>query len=294
MNNSEPKPRFAPQKVLGFLGGFSLAAIVLLAWVSTVQPFPIEPIEWNELTASTLKTLASTGAAVLSILFVRQFKRSENPQRVWLFFTLGLWCWAAGETVVFLTGIGLFPYPEGISVLDLLWIMGYALLGLSLYYQFNLLYSSSGKKRTILYAFILLAGLLVSGMLTNIAYRAGLGQDSPWIDNFIAMLYPVFDLAEGIAAIWLALIFGRGRWSRPWWGLILFAIADGIDNFYWLGGYAFIPEAVQSIFNFMSATFSFGGYLVIGFTLLVNYYILYYGWDSGLLKLPKTSAPPPQ
>jgi hypothetical protein len=292
MNNSDPKPMFSPHKALGVIGGFCLAAMAFLAWVSIMQPLPLEPVDWNYLSSSALNCLVSLAATAAGIQITRQFRRTENPHRIWLFFTIGMGCWAAGATVVFLTGMNLLPYPENTSYLDGLWIMGYVLLGLSLYYQFNLLYSSSGKKRTILYAFILLAGLLVSGALTNLTHHAGLGQDTPWIDDFVAMLYPVFDLTEGIAAIWLALLFGRGRWSRPWWGLILFAIADGVDSFYWLGGYDLIPLAVQNVFNFISATFSFGGYLVIGFTLLMNYYILHYGPDSGMLKLSRISPPP--
>jgi len=292
MNNSDPKPRFTPHKALGVIGGFSLAAMAFLAWISIMQPLPFEPFDWNYLSSSALNFLASLIAGAAGIQVTRQFRRTENPHRIWLFFTLGIWFWAAGEMVVFLTGMSLLPYPENTSYLDALWIVGYILLGLSLYYQFNLLYSSNGKMRTILYVFILLAGLLVSGVLTSFIHQVGLGQEVSWIDDFVAMLYPVFDLTEGIAAIWLALLFGRGRWSRPWWGLILFAIADGVDSFYWLGGYDLIPLAVQNIFNFISATFSFGGYLMIGFTLLINYYILRYGPDSGLLKVSRMSVPP--
>lgn len=287
-------PRIKPKKALWILGVCSMAAMAFLAWVSTMQPLPSEPIDWNYLTSSTLSLVAALGAATAGILVTRQFKQDENPHRVWLIFTLGLWCWAAGQMAVFIIDVTALPYPEGNSIIDLIWIMGYVLLGLSLYHQFALLYSSGNQKRMPLYILILLAGLLISGLLTSVARRAGLGADATWAENFVAMLYPIFDLAEGIAAIWLSLLFRRGHWSRPWWGLILFAIADGVDSFYWLGGYELIPGVLQNIFNFMSATFTFGGYLLIGFTLLMNYYILRYGPDSGLFKLPKIPTPPPQ
>lgn len=293
MNHPEPSPRIEPQKVLWFIGICSVAAATFLAWVSTTQPLPVEPIDWNYLVSSTLSLLASVGAAVAGIMVTRQFKTDENPHRVWLIFTLGLWCWALGQASVVLIDVTGMPYPEGNSVIDLFWIMGYVFLGLSLYHQFALLYTPGRENKIPLYIFLLIAGLLVSGAFTTLARRAGLGMESTWFVAFVAMLYPVFDLTEGIAAIWLSLLFGRGHWSRPWWGMILFAIADGIDSFYWLGGYEYIPAVVQNIFNFMSATFSFGGYLVIGFTLLMNYYILCYGHASGLLKLPKISPPPP-
>jgi hypothetical protein len=292
MDTPETSPWLEPKKALWFIGICSVAAITLLAWVSTAQPLPFEPVDWNYLTSSTLNMLASLGAAIAGSMVTRQFGRDENPYRVWLIFTLGLWCWAIGQGVIFAIDVAGVPYPEGNSIIDLLWIMGYFFLGLSLYHQLALLYTPGREKRIPLYVFLVLVALLISVLVTNVARHAGLGLESTWGVAFVAMLYPVFDLAEGTGAIWLSLLFGRGQWSRPWWGMILFAIADGIDSFYWLGGYELIHPAVQNVFNFMSATFSFGGYLVIGFTLLTNYYILRYGHTSGLLKPPKISTPP--
>ncbi|MBK9207601.1 MAG: hypothetical protein IPL71_04575 [Anaerolineales bacterium] len=85
-----------------------------------------------------------------------------------------------------------------------------------------------------------------------LAERAGLGEGSVWIILFVTLLSYVFDLAEGATAIWLSFLFGRGQWSRPWWGLILFALADGVDTFDWLGGYDLIPVWAQDTLNFIA------------------------------------------
>jgi len=79
--------------------------------------------------------------------------------------------------------------------------------------------------------------LLLTALLTNLAVGTGLGEGYAWIVLFITVLYPVFDAVEGLGAIRLSLLFGRGQWSRPWWGLILFALSDSINSFNWLGGY---------------------------------------------------------
>lgn len=279
--------------VLRIIGFLSLVALSLLTWVSLAQPFPTDPIDWNYLTSSSLNLLAATGAATAGLFVLRQFGADEKPFRIWLTFTLGLWSWVIGQAIVFGFDVTGTAYPEGLTFIDLLWILGYISLGLSLYFQLTRLYDLNHKKRVPLYLVLVLVALLVTVWLTNLAIRAGLGEGSFWFVVFVSVLYPVFDLAEGTGAIWLSLLFGRGQWSRPWWGLIFFALADAVDTFYWVGGWDLVPPMVQSVLNFISSTFSFGGYLVIGFALTMNYFILQYGYASGLLKTRKMPEIPP-
>jgi hypothetical protein len=104
---------------------------------------------------------------------------------------------------------------------------------------------------------------------------------------FITVLYPVFDLTEGALAIRLSFLFRRGQWSRPWWGLILFALADSVNSFYWLGGYDLISVNTQSALDFISLVAYPASYMVAGLALLTNYFILYYGEGSGLMRSVK-------
>jgi hypothetical protein len=175
-------------------------------------------------------------------------------------------------------------YPD-FSLVDLFWLSGYFFLGLSLYYQFRLVYGAKSRSRRRIYLGLVALALLVVAGLTNFVAKAGLGGESAWIILFITVLYPVFDLTEGGVAIWLSFLFGRGQWSRPWWGLILFAMADSIDTFYWLGGYEYIPITAQSVLNAISVIAYPASYMAAGLALLSNYFILRYGEDSGLLKV---------
>lgn len=293
MINEHPLPRFAPKTVLRVIGFLSLLAVGLLTWVSVAQPLSNISLDWNYLASSSLNLLAATGAAIAGTFVTRQFGTKENPYRIWLIFTAGLWCWATGQGIVFAIDVTASPYPEGLSITDLLWVMGYVCMGISLYYQFVLLYNVGKRTRLPLYLLLILAALLAAAFLTNQAIHAGLGEASPWIVVFVGILYPVFDLAQGSGAIWLSLLFGRGQWSRPWWGMILFALADGIDTFNWVGGYELLSSQAQGVLDFLSSTFSFGGYLVIGFALTMNYFILRYGHASGLLKAKQMPEMPP-
>ena len=120
-------------------------------------------------------------------------------------------------------------------------------------------------------------------------FEAGLGEGYAWIVLFITVLYPVFDLTEGALAIRLSFLFRRGQWSRPWWGLILFALADSVNSFYWLGGYDFISAKAQATLDFIALVAYPASYMVAGLALLSNYFILHYGEDSGLLSSVKKS-----
>jgi hypothetical protein len=235
--------------------------------------------------------LPAVGAAVAGTLVTGQFEEGETPYRIWRAFTTGLWFWVAGEVSGMIYNAIYFDkdFPD-LALTDLFWLIGYFYLGLSLYYQFRLVYGSHGRKGRLLYLGLFALALLVTAGLTTLAIRLGMGEGYAWIVLFITVLYPVFDLTEGTLAIRLSYLFRRGQWSRPWWGLILFALADSIDSFYWLGGYEFISVTAQSILNFISLVAYPASYMVAGLALLSNYYILYYGEGSGLLKPVQTNV----
>lgn len=173
---------------------------------------------------------------------------------------------------------------------NLFWILGYLSLGLSLYYQYRLIYGRQNKRGTRYYLGLVALALLMTALLTNLAIGTGLGEGYAWIVLFITVLYPVFDAFEGLGAIRLSLLFGRGQWSRPWWGLILFALSDSINSFGWLGGYQWLGADMQTAFDvIMNITYP-AAYLVAGLALLTNYYLIKYGEADSLMS-PAQKAP---
>jgi hypothetical protein len=269
----------------------AVASILLLAFVVWVYFF--DPLSaflspfWADKVLDLAFFLPALGAAVSGTFLTRQFTKGEVPYLIWQAFTVGLWCWTAGEVAGAVNDVLYWEttYPS-FSAADALWLAGYFFLGLSLYYQFRLVYGSAMRSRRRIYLLLVAIALLVTAGLTALADRAGLGGGYAWIILFVTVLYPVLDATQGTAAIWLSFLFGRGQWSRPWWGLILFALADSIDAFYWLGGYDLIPPAAQSTLNYISVAAYPASYMVAGLTLLANYFILRYGRDSGLMKVP--------
>jgi hypothetical protein len=283
--------KFTPLRIVQISAAIFVILLGLILWVFFTEPLSqiLSPY-WNDKLIDILVMIPAVGAAIVGTLLTRQFEKNEIPYHIWQAFTIGLWFWVAGE-IGGMVNDALYwntTYPD-FSLVDMFWLLGYFFLGLALYYQLRLVYGAKSRSRRRIYLGLVALALLVTAGLTIFAAKAGLGEGYAWIILFITVLYPVFDLTEGTTAIWLSFLFGRGQWSRPWWGLILFALADSIDTFYWLGGYGFIPVAAQNILNFISLAAYPASYMVAGLALLSNYFILRYGEDSGLVKVARKS-----
>ncbi len=292
MNNSN-KNRFeiTPRHVLwlGAIVYIAILGLLVREYFSSLKPGTV-PL-WSESLYGYLVLIPAICAAVAGTLLTGQFEKGEAPRRIWLAFSAGLWCWVAGEIAgtVFSS-----IYSETIlkfHIVDVFWLLGYFFLGLSLYYQVSLVYGGRKKQGMALYLGLFTLALLIAAALAGKTANAVVqdGDDS-WFGMFLTVLYPLLDLTEGAIAIWLSFLFGRGQWSRPWWGLILFALTDGIDAFYWMGGYEKIPLIGQSALDVISLITYPASYMVAGLALLANYFMLRYGLTRGWLSTIKKSG----
>ncbi len=270
--NPSPSLRPATRKIILWLSsGFVLLMLAAFVWIYHFDPFP-DP-GWNDQVTYLFFLLGAVTAAVSGTLLTLQFEKGEPPRRVWLMFTLGWWAWALGE----LTDIVYeFFYPQGypeFTLIDAFWVLGYLFFGLSLYYQFRLIYRR-GKKSSPLFNFLVVAAiLLITAGLTQLAIWQGLGEPWSWLGVYLAVFYPVCDLIQGIAALWLSLLFRGGRWGRPWWALICFAVADGIATWFWIGGGADLPALTKNLIYLFGDTVYLGGYFLAALAFLSNYLV---------------------
>jgi hypothetical protein len=285
--------KISPLQVIQAGAAVSLILLSVILWAYFYQPLSeaLSPF-WNDKLIDILVLIPAIGSAVAGALLMGQFDKREIPYHIWQAFTFGLWCWVAGEIAGMVIDAIYWDgtYPD-FSLVDVFWLLGYFFLGLSLYYQLRLVYGAKTRSRRRFYLGFVALALLVTAGLTIWAERSGLGEGYRWIILFVTVLYPVLDATEGTAAIWLSLLFGRGQWVRPWWGLVLFALADSIGTFYWLGGYELIPVAAQTALNFISVAAYPASYMMAGLALLSNYFILRYGEDSGLVKVAEREKP---
>ena len=273
----------SPKQLLmgGVLTAFALLAV--LSWQYFVALQNDIDAFWDGQFFNYITLVPALGAALAGSLVTRQFTKGERPYRIWMAFSLGMRFWFVGEISVIVFDF----FPSGIvspdfQLVDVFWLLGYFSLGLSLTLQLFSAYGVQQRRGLYIYAGMVVFAVLLASLLTEIV-RKGESEDS-WSFLFVTLLYPVLDVLAGGTAIWLSLLFGRGRWSRPWWGLILFAITDAIDAFYWSGGYDLVSAAAQNTLDFISLVTYPASYMTAGLALLANYFILRYGMDSGLLK----------
>lgn len=285
MDNSN-KSRFGitPRQILWFGSGLYLILLGFLVWMYYADLQSQSTSFWSNEVVSYIILFPAVVAAIAGTLLTSQFERGEPPRRIWQAFTIGVWCWVGGEIsgIVNSTIYTNIPAPE-FSLVDVFWLLGYFFLGLSLYYQILLVYGAQRRQGIVLYLGLVALGLLVAAGVTSLIIKAGGGQGDLWTSLYVTVLYPILDLTEGAIAIWLAFLFGRGQWSRPWWGLILFALTDSIDAFSLLGGYDKIPVMAQKVLDVISLVTYPASYMVAGLALLANYFILRYGLTSGWL-----------
>lgn len=269
--NTKPAVRHSSRTWMwAAVAGIWLALFGALYWYMPIANLPIPDADyWNDKATDIITLVASLAAATLGTRLMRHYQPSEPPHRIWLTFALGWWAWFAGEV----TGLAYDYYywftefPE-FTIMDAFWLLGYFFFGLSLYYQFRLIYRSKSGRKTVLYISFIALVLLITLGLTDWALAVGLGDGASWGGVFVGMLYPVLDVLEGAAALWLFFLFGRGYLGRPWWGLILFAFADSVSTFFWIGGYNWISDPAYYQLDWVSNVIYVGGYLITALAFL--------------------------
>lgn len=279
-NSSKTVNLLNPTLVKWTCAGISLVILALYVWMYQWEPF-MEPdvFDYPDNQAIDLLTaLSAIAAAALGMLVAGQFQPGEAPRRVWLTFSIGWWCWVAGEIAGMLYDriYWFTDYPE-LTWIDLCWSLGYFFFALALHYQFQLIYSQGGGLRHSRFAMLVAIGLILTLILTLLAQRAGLGEGISWFALYLAIFYPVFDLACGVAALWLFFLFGRGKWGRPWWGLIAFAVADSINIYFWIGGGASLSQETTDLIYLFSDTVYVAAYLIVALAFLSHYFLLRFG-----------------
>ncbi len=279
-NQTYTKSRISPALIQWTFAGIFL--LLLAAYAYVYYGGPLDTPDWDYLdyqVTSRLTVLPAIAAAALGLLVTAQFQPGEPPRRIWLFFSLGWLCWVAGEIsdMVYNYVYWYEPALPELTWTDLCWSVGYLFFGLALYHQFRLAYGLEKSKKTWIYAAGVALALLLTAGLTILARRAGLGEDYSWFARYVGVMYPVFDLAAGGAAVWLSLLFGRGKWGRQWWALIAFAISDGFGTFFWMGGGNQLSDDAYNLIDTVSSTIYVAGYVIAALAFLSHYFMLRYG-----------------
>jgi hypothetical protein len=207
---------------------FVVAAVFLAGYIYVYQ---FEPFSegWNNILVYLADPISSLLAAIGVTAVLTCYTRNDKPYAVWCFFALGLWFWVAAESYYSYVSYVSGEAPS-VGVADGVWFIGYGLVSLAMYYQYQVIQKvKNGILKLIgIWALLILLTpvlLLVIGMEVN-------------TDNVVAYLYPVMDFAICLVSFRIYMVFGGGKLSRPWIGLLVLGISDAL----WAALVAYQPD----------------------------------------------------
>ncbi len=199
------------------------------------------------------------------------YQRGDRPYGVWLHFLIGIWSWVMAEVswVITYMAQGEVPSP---ALPDLFWFIGYFLFSLALLRQYELVF----RQRIALWVL----GLLWLGVILLTALAIVLTGNIVNAPNMVEFCYAIADFALGLAAMRLLIAFGGGKLSRPWVGLLVLGISDGLYAWaYATGMYAF-SASQGSILSMLIDSIYVAAYLVLTVGFLSQWLLLRLGPDE--------------
>jgi hypothetical protein len=273
----------SPKKIWRTALTASAAGIVacLLFYVLVYQfepfsaPFFGSPdLTWNDFFTNFLTILAAGVAAFAATIVWKQYSPGETGSVIWFFLAAGLWLWTLGEFLWAVLNLTVVEVPS-VSIADIPWLVGYLCFSISLERQYAVIFKPAVRTRRLA-VYGVWTGMLVLSALLGAAgsgFRWQAGTFSLMLQTF----YAVADLTVAILAFLLVFTFRGGAMLRPWLGLFLFALSDGL--YAWLyesGAYAFTAEA-GNLPSLIADTLYVAAYLVLAFGLLTHYLLLTVG-----------------
>ena len=259
------------------LGIAKLVALLFLAvyiFIYWVQPFSDI---WNLVLTDSFLVTTSSATALMATLIWKSYDRSDAPRRIWIYFAIGLWLWAAAELTWGYLNVTQGEVPEGIS--DLLWISAYLFFGHALFIQYRILAHPNKPEfwRVVFFSILILVVLF---LLVYSLLAAGTGEPVNF-GTVINSFYPAADFLLALVALWLARHFRGGAFAQPWLGLLAFSFADLMYAWLEISGLYSWGVDQASFVSAASDVVYLGAYLVLGLGVFSQWMFLKYG-----LRLP--------
>ena len=247
--------------------------ILVYLFIYLVEPFSEF---WNAVLANLILVLAALAAASMAFVLWRMYDKADASRRVWAPFTLALICWLVAEIIWGYINVTQGEVPIGWP--DFFWVISYPMFGWALLQQYLILTQYPLQKvifrGLIMILFVVAGTALTYSVLTS---AAGTTLDQAAVIN---SFYPVADFALAFVAARLARDFIGGAFSRPWFGLIVFTVAD--LSYAWLeisGLYSWSIEQGNALTTVSDAMYLIA-YFVMAITLLYQWLFLKYGMRS--------------
>jgi hypothetical protein len=239
-----------------------IALAILAGYIYIYQAAPFSE-DWNNILLYAADPFVTLLAAISVNAVLLYYQKDDKPYPVWWFFTVGMWIWFVAETIyAVLSFISGDVPPSGWA--DVFWFIGYGLISVALYYQYQLLRKT---KNGWLKLILIWVGLILLTPLILILFRSEFSTE-----NFLDYLYPIVDFAICIVSFRLYMVFGGGKLSRPWMGLFVLGISDAI--WAWLvasGAYQNDSLSILTDASYVAA------YLILALGFFRQYLLLRFG-----------------
>jgi hypothetical protein len=260
------------------------AGLVIAAYIYLYVGQPLEE-PWNTNLGTLLISLAAISSAVAAALNWRRFSPADRgPRGVWGYLALGLWLWAIGETVY----AGYFFLGTEVPLLsaaDIFWMLGYIGFAGALIHQYRVVYRPA-RRQEVGITLGVVGGIFVVSLIITALIQQSASTKESWLATLVTVLYPLLDLAVGLAALWLVYAFGGGLWSRPWLGLFVFALADSFYAWLELTGIYEASVVAGNPLSLVADVMYIAAYLVVAVACVSHLLLLQFG-------PPPAAAPDP-
>jgi hypothetical protein len=213
---------------------FSIIALVffLIATLTLFIPFENDGIiQWVSALAGLIPAAV---CLIYSVVLWNRYEAGHPNKTVWGWFSLGFLLWVIGELVwLYYTAILMveLPFPtEG----DYAWIVGYIpyFIGIIILYRS---FRIQAEPRQVLVVSSLILVLIALSMIFVIWPMISSPEDSPFLNQFLSVAYPIGDLLIALGFSFVVLLLLGGELSSAWivftLGMIIMAFSDTLFTY---------------------------------------------------------------
>ncbi len=253
---------FEERERLVVLIAFTLI-VGLFAWTYALAPFTETA---NAIIANGATTLSALIAALILTRITFYFQRDEPPFVIWSAFAVCLWLWTIAEAYwgYLYTTVGEVPL---VSAADVLWLIGYIALTVSLARQYRLVFYE--RKYAIGWAALGAWLAILAGIET---FMLAMKSESP-LSDFFRYFYLFADSAVGLAALFLVYAFRGRALALPWLTISSFVVTDFLYiHLTESGAYDWVMSGVSVAL--LADTLYVVAYLIVAYGVLGQYLLL--------------------
>jgi hypothetical protein len=261
------RPQDSP--ALAFLAIGLIVGIYALVYL--LEPFSTG---LNQLLRDLLTLGASALISIYATLIFRLYLPDDAPRVIWKNFAIGFWLWTAAEFLWLLQDLSVGSAggtASELTIAHLFWFVAYFFFSAALYRQYRII-SAPRHAHGVWIVIAVWGAVIVATLLTM-----GVMGEARTFPTFIQYFFGFADLAVGIVAISMVMVFRGGALAQAWWGFVALAVSDILFELLDASMMASVSMSTRFVLELFSELIYLGAYLVLAFGFYNHYLLLRYG-----------------